>query len=111
MSEPTLQDIFGASATQTASSITIQKADLTGLNPSPTNGAEQIFAALISRSQAALTATNQAANPEQNITVVAGFDSITYRTVAGISKQFYQRVYNVNLQSPNNPTPIDPNAY
>ncbi len=111
MSEPTLQEIFGAGATQTATTLTILKADLPGLTASATNGGEQLVAGLVSKLQATLTPTNQAASPEQNITVVAGFDSITYRTIAGISKQFYQRVYNVSLQSLNNPTPIDPNAY
>jgi hypothetical protein len=41
-----LTDVFGPGATQTATTITIAKADLPGLTASPTNNGQQIFVAL-----------------------------------------------------------------
>lgn len=47
MIDLTLKQTFGKNATQTANSITIQKADLPGLTASTENRAEQLLAALL----------------------------------------------------------------
>ena len=111
MAEPTIQQLFGATATQDATSLTIQKSDLIGLTASATNTAESLLAGLVARWAAKQNVANQAANPEQNITAVPGFDSIAYRTIGGTSTAFYQKVINITLQSVNRSEPIDPNAY
>lgn len=47
MIDLTFQQIFGANATQTAATITIQKADLTILTATANNGGEQLLIALL----------------------------------------------------------------
>lgn len=71
MAEPTLTEVFGASATQTATTLTITKADLTGLTASATNTAESLLAAIIFKAQTVLTEANRATDfPNRNITIV-----------------------------------------
>ena len=54
MPEPTLTQIFGAGAAQTATVLTIAKADLAavGLTASSTNTAESLFVALLLQAKA-----------------------------------------------------------
>ena len=47
MQNLTLQQIFGANATQTATTLTITKADLSGLTSAANNRAEQTFVAIL----------------------------------------------------------------
>jgi hypothetical protein len=81
MAEPTLSQVFGAGATQTASSISISKADLAtvGLTASATNTAESLLAAIVLLAKNALTDTNFEANLDQSITILPGFNSIVQR--------------------------------
>lgn len=79
MSEPTLQEIFGANATQSATTITIDKANLTGLVASATNRAESLFAALIATAATNMTTTARESNPDRSIAIENGFDRIVYR--------------------------------
>ncbi len=81
MAEPTLTDIFGAGANQTASLITISKADLAavGLTASADNTAESLLAAIVLRAKTALTQTTFDSNIDQSITIESGFDSIVQR--------------------------------
>lgn len=57
MSEPTLQEVFGANAAQTSTTITISKADLasTGLTASANNNAEALMVALVMKATGALS--------------------------------------------------------
>ncbi|MBC1242280.1 hypothetical protein GNE10_35350, partial [Nostoc sp. 2RC] len=57
MAEPTLTQVFGANATQDATTITITKADLTGvgLTAASENTAESLFTAIVLKAQTALT--------------------------------------------------------
>ena len=57
MAEPTLAEVFGAGASQTAQQIVIQKADLAsvGLSSSPNNRAEQLLVAIMMKAALALT--------------------------------------------------------
>lgn len=71
MAEPTLTEVFGAGATQSATTITILKADLqsTGLTPSASNKAEALFNAIVRRAASYLTPENLDLNPDQNVVI------------------------------------------
>jgi hypothetical protein len=79
MAEPTLQQLFGANASQTATTLTITKADLIRLTPSASNTAEQLLAGILVTAQSYLTEANFNANIDQSITIANGFTSITVR--------------------------------
>lgn len=83
MAEPTLTAVFGAGASQTASTITIDKADLviTGLTASSSNTAESLLAAIALKAKIALTSAGYESNSNQSITIEPGFDSITQRVI------------------------------
>jgi hypothetical protein len=89
MAEPLLTDIFGAGATQTATTITILKADL-AMTASSTNRAETLFAAINKKAATYLTSTNFAANADQSISIAPGFDSIVYRTFNSVQSPYLQ---------------------
>lgn len=73
MAEPTLQQVFGTGASQTASTITISKADLTQLFPSATNRAEELLVALLLKAGTYLTDANRQLDPANvNVSIVAG---------------------------------------
>ena len=100
MAEPSLTSVFGAGATQDASSLTIQKADLTalGLTPSATNSAEALFAAIVANAQTALTQEGFNTNLDQSIVISDGLASIVSRdNGAGTFVGYRQRQLNVNL--------------
>lgn len=85
MAEPTLVEVFGANATQDATTLTITKADLTstGLTPSANNTAESLLIAIVLKFKAALTDTARDTNVDQSVAVVEGFSpSITTRNNA-----------------------------
>lgn len=79
MAEPTLQEVFGAGATQTATTLTILKSDLL-LTATATNRAEQLFAGILKKATTKLSQTNFDANVDQSIAIGTGFDSLAYRT-------------------------------
>jgi hypothetical protein len=89
MAEPTLQDIFGANATQTATDIIIKKADLP-MTAAAVNRGEQVLAAIVKNASPVLTATNFNTNPDQSITIGAGFDQLAYRTVGNDQLTYLQ---------------------
>jgi hypothetical protein len=80
MAEPTLQEIFGANATQNATDIIIKKADLP-MTAAETNRGEQVLAGIIKKASTSLTDANFSNNPDQSISIAAGFDQLAYRTV------------------------------
>lgn len=69
MAEPTLTQVFGANASQNATTITITKADLAsaGYTPTETDSAEKILAAVIDKARQTLTSTAADTNPDQSI--------------------------------------------
>lgn len=89
MAEPTIQNIFGPNAVETASYIQISKQDLAkyGLVPAATNTAESLKTAIELSSLAFLTATNQSSNPEQSIVMETGFNSFVTRNNATYLQQ------------------------
>lgn len=107
MSEPTLAQVFGANATQNATSITIQKADLTGLIAAADNRAESLATAILVNMKGHLTTANQETNPDQSITVVEAYESFAYRN----NKTYNNKSLTVNFQAESTNTAIDPMAY
>jgi hypothetical protein len=69
MAEPTLQQVFGSNAVQDATTLTISKADLTGLTASANNTAESLLVALILKAETYLNDTNQANNIDQSVSI------------------------------------------
>ncbi|MFN6499787.1 MAG: hypothetical protein RMX65_022730 [Nostoc sp. DedQUE01] len=107
MAEPTLQQVFGTNATQDATTITITKADLTGLTASGSNTAESLITAIILKASAYLNPTNQGTNTDIQITIE---DSNFPQVVTRNSAQYRQTTYNVNFQSADNYT-LDPDNF
>lgn len=100
MAEPTLTQIFGAGATQTASQITIDKADLAtvGLTVGASNRAESLLSAVLLLAKNYLTQSNFDSNLDQSITILPGFDSIVQRDDGnGGVTGYRQNQFNVNL--------------
>ncbi|MGL5925488.1 hypothetical protein [Chroococcidiopsis sp.] len=112
MPEPTLTQIFGSGATQTATTLSIAKADLAtmGLTASATNTAESLYVALLLLAEQTLSIANQENNPDQSITVAkADFNFQTL--VTRNNQQFRQSTYSVNLQKLDTSAAIDPDDY
>jgi hypothetical protein len=110
VAEPTLQEIFGAGATQTATTVTILKADL-DLTATASNRGEQVFAAVCKKAQPALTEATFATNPDQSITIAPGFDSLVYRTVNNVQSTFLQNQLTVNFAKIQASAGITPDNY
>lgn len=92
MAKPTLQEVFGPGATQTATTITIAKADLPDYTPTFDDGGEKVFAGIFVRAKTALTTTGLDSNPDQSISVEDSFESLPTRN---------DKVYRRNTQSVN----------
>lgn len=109
MAEPTLQQVFGANATQDANTITISKADLTpvGLTSSATNRAEQLFVAILLKAAAYLNPTTQTNDNDVQVTIESSFPSITFRN----NQNYRQNTYTVALQKLDTSSTIDPDDY
>lgn len=112
MPEPSLTAIFGAGATQTATTLSIAKADLTavGLTASATNTAESLFVALLLLAKNSLTPAALETNPEQSITIAQA--DFNFQTLIERNNQTYrQSTYSVNLQKLDTGNTIDPDDY
>ena len=113
MAEPTIQQVFGASATETATEITISKSDLSavGLTPSATNTAESLLSAVFLLAQQSLTQENFDLNVDQSIVVASGFASIVQRDDGtGNFVSYRQNQLNLNLHKLDS-SEIDPDDY
>lgn len=75
----TLQQVFGANAVQTSTTITITKADLsgTGFTPSGTNTPDSILAAIIAFAETNLPDSTASTDPTQTVGISDGYQSIT----------------------------------
>lgn len=107
MAEPTLISVFGANAVQTATTLTITKADLTGLTASANNTGESLLAAIVITAQTNLTTANRDTNPDQNIAIEQGYDQIAYRGTTA----YYQATRTLTLQKINTTPALNPNDY
>jgi hypothetical protein len=110
MADPTLQDIFGANATQTATDIIIKKADLP-MTAAATNRGEQVLAAIVKNASPVLTATNFNSNPDQSITIGTGFDQLAYRTVGNDQLTYLQNQLTLSFAKLQASTGITPDDY
>jgi hypothetical protein len=109
MAEPTLQDIFGAGATQTPTTITILKSDLP-MTAASVNTGERVLAAIAKKASTILTTTAFGTNADQSINAQAGFDSIIYRTFNNVQASYLNTQLTFNfakLQSTAGVTPDD----
>jgi hypothetical protein len=110
MAEPTLTQVFGSNATQTATELVISKADLTDLTASANNSAESLFVAILLKAKSYLTATNYEANIDQSITVeTPGFNAQSLVTRNNV--QYRQYSETVNLYKVDSSSAIDPDDF
>ena len=107
MAEATLIEIFGAGATQTATSITILKASLPTLTPIATNTAESLLAGILLQAKTTLTTTRRDSDTSQGIAIESGYDSLAYRGATA----YYQAALSITLQKINSSTVIDADDY
>ena len=111
MSEPTIQDVFGAGATQTATTLTILKSDLPTLTASATNRGEQLFMGIVLNAKANLTETARNGDLDRSIAIEPSFDQVTSRTVGGVTNQYYQTGLSISAQKLNTNSSIDADDY
>jgi hypothetical protein len=111
MPKPTLIEVFGTNASQTATSFTISKNDLisVGLTASATNSAEALLAAIILKAKAYLTEAAFEANIDQSLFVGTGFKSTTVRGTNNTQYITDQLVLNLAKIDPL--SPLDPDDY
>lgn len=78
MAEPTLQQVFGAGASQTDDLLVVSKVDMgeVGLKASANNSAESLWLSLLLLAQRNLSTANLVLNPEQSIGIADGGESI-----------------------------------
>ncbi|PHJ54491.1 hypothetical protein VF14_35185 [Nostoc linckia z18] len=110
MAEPTLVQVFGANATQDATTITITKADLVavGLTAGSNNTAESLLTAIILRAKNYLTTANHDANIDQSVTITDGYiPSFVIRN----DVQYRQDTVTVAFEKLAGSTTIDPDDY
>lgn len=109
MPEPTLQQVFGASATQSTTTLTINKADLAsvGLTIAADNKAESLLVALMLLARNHLTPANFNTNTDQSLTIEDGFETLTTRGTGTVR----QKTLNFNLFKTEPTTEIDPDDY
>jgi len=109
MAEPTLQEVFGANATQDATDIVIKKADLAGLTPSASNTAESLLSGILLTAKPTLSSTNFASNIDQSLSIENGFSSFTTRGTNNAAYRVDQ--LNVNLAKLDTGATLDPDDY
>jgi hypothetical protein len=109
MTVPTLADVFGPGATQTATTITIAKADLPGLTAMATNNGQQIFTGILLKAAAKLSTTNRTADADVKITIDYTGQSIF--PVAGSDALDRQDSYSVVLHKQESKADVDPDDY
>jgi hypothetical protein len=67
MAELALTDVYGASATQSSTTVTFTKSELDGLVPSASNATDSITLAILNQWTDTYTAAARTANPDQSI--------------------------------------------
>ncbi|OCQ98967.1 hypothetical protein BCD64_23295 [Nostoc sp. MBR 210] len=110
MAEPTLQQVFGANATQDATTLTIAKADLAavGLNALASNTAESLWVAVLLQASEYLTPENLELNAEQQVAI----EESTVQTLVTRNNSSYRQVsFTVDLQTPDINFQLDPDSF
>jgi hypothetical protein len=101
MADPTIQDVFGAGATQTATTLTA----------SATNGGEAVAMGIVLKLQTTLTTAARDADLDRSLAVERSFDQIVTRTVGTTTNDYYQSGFTVTAQKLNAAGAIDADDY
>ncbi|MHC5825573.1 MAG: hypothetical protein ACYT04_59410, partial [Nostoc sp.] len=103
------QQVFGANATQTSTTVTITKADFaaTGFTSATTNTADSILAAIIAFAETNLPDTTASTDPTQTIGIADGYQSIT--TIS--NTQYLISPKNINFYKTFTDGTFNPNNY
>ncbi|MCM0593456.1 MAG: hypothetical protein KA716_25970 [Gloeotrichia echinulata DEX184] len=109
MSEPTLQQLFGAGASQSATTLTISKSDLLRLTASSANTSEQLLTGILLTAQTYLTQANFDANIDQSIVIAGGYTSNVVRGTN--NTQYRTDQLTISLSKIDTQTTIDPDDY
>lgn len=109
MPEPTLTQVFGTNAAQTAATITITKADLLGLTASSDNSAESLLVAIVLKVQSALLESSFNTDTDQSIYIASGFPTFAFR--GSNNNQYRVDQLTINLAKLDTGSTIDPNDY
>lgn len=113
MPEPTIEEVFGSGATQSATSFTVQKAPLAefGLSAGATNRAEGLFFGQVAVAAKNLTEANRAQDrANRHVTVTfANFDVV--EDPPGSGQMFRRDIYTVVAYKAQPNTPFDLDDY
>lgn len=109
MAEPTLTQIFGANATQTATELILNKADFAaiGLTADAANTAESLFAAIVALGQQYLFEANRDLNEDQSIYIEDGLPNLITRT----DGTYRQQSKNIIFEKVDTQSTFDPDDY
>ncbi|MFM6920263.1 MAG: hypothetical protein ACKPKT_22270 [Dolichospermum sp.] len=112
MPQPTLTEVFGSGATQTATTLTISKSTLAtvvGLTATQDNSAESLLAAILLIAKINLTEEKFTLNIDQSIVIDNGFKSTTVRGTNNV--QYLTDQLTVTLAKVDPLSPLDPDDY
>lgn len=107
MAEPTLEEVFGDSATQDETTLVISKADLfnsVGLISLEINTAESLLVAIVLQAAKQLNDTAQEQNKDIQVTINKGFDSLVTRN----NQNYRQYQYTIEMQKLDTATAPNP---
>ena len=110
MAEPTLQEVFGANAVQSATTLTISKADLVsvGLTANAGNTAESLLVALLIRASNSLTEVARSQDlVNRHVTVQYGGQDLVEQS----GSNFRRDVYSVLAYKTTALQTVDPDDY
>lgn len=114
MAEPTLVQVFGAGATQDATTLVIAKADLVsvGLTSGSSISAEKLLTAILKLAAVNLTSTNRDNNIDQSVVVdLQNVPTFTTRTSGTTTNTYIRDTITVELDKSYASTEIDPDDY
>lgn len=107
MAKPSLTDVFGAGATQDATTVTIQKSSLVTLTASGTNTAESILMSILITAKPVLTVAARDADPDIKVAIEDGFEQTAFRG----ANRYNQIGINVTAQKLTPASAIDADDY
>lgn len=110
--EPTLTQVFGAGATQDATTITITKANLVGLTASANNTAEALLTGILKTAAVNLTDANRDLNIDQSVVIdLSQTPSFTTRINGNTTETYIRNTISVELDKAYGTVEIDPDDY
>lgn len=75
------------------------------------NKGEQILAAIVKKASDKLTAANFTANPDQSISIEAGYNQTVYRTINGLQVEHLRVPLSINFAKIQQTAGITPDDY